>query len=194
VAAHSRALGKAGFTRSWQQLCPTGQWLEVAVDAPAQYAVVPATGLKRKGGLARQLTGGPESTPPDAPELPELPPVAVPLTVSGQHTSLSPGLVGVQPAATARSVWDPESQSSFRGLPGCAAQSASVSELGFCRHASVPVPPVAKGFPQDPSSQLPVPVQGCGRRVDGLLGAGDSGSCSLAFDASKGGRRRRRET
>ena len=105
-----------------------------------------------------ETPGGPESTPDDEP-------LGVPLMVSGQQTSLSPGFVGTHPAATAAFVASPESQSSFRGLPACSAQSDSVSESAFCLHGTL-VPPLeldeldGNGLPHEPPSHFALPVHG----------------------------------
>jgi hypothetical protein len=71
----------------------------------------------------------------------------MPLTVVGQQTSLSPGFVGVQPAATAASVCA-ASQSSLRGLLGEPAQSSSVSAPAFCLQATVVVEECVSAIPQ----------------------------------------------
>lgn len=55
----------------------------------------------------------------------------------GQQTSLSPGFSRTQPVATASFACWSVSQSSFRGLPDCDAQSFSVSEPSFCRQSTV---------------------------------------------------------
>lgn len=62
----------------------------------------------------------------------------VPLTVVGQHTSLSPAFSRTQPAATAAVVSLSSEQSSLRGVPVFPAQSLPVSASSFCRHATVP--------------------------------------------------------
>lgn len=130
---------------------------------------MPATGGKSNGAAPVHVTVGDASTVPDVPDVPDVPedvpdelPSVVPLTVIGQHTSLSPGFVGLQPAATAISVCS-GSQSSFRGRSACAEQSGSVSAPGFALHGTVfdPVPPA---LPHEPDSHAPLPEHDCALR------------------------------
>lgn len=109
---------------------------------------------------------------PDDPEVPDDEPSGTPLTVTGQQTSLSPGFVGVHPAATAVAV-SAALQSSLRGLPVCSAQSGSESAPAFCVQGTEPPPDddvldelLGKGAPQDPDSHFAVDEQGCVERDD----------------------------